>query len=306
MKSRLPKKLLLTAALMCGLTSAAHAQAPDDIPRLETRAVAAEQIVVSLGQMTELQNRLEFAVFPAYSTRPREFELQAAEMEFDGAAVAVMPEDVREILPKKPTAVPEQQAELPKSAPAHPTSHSFFSNDLENVSSPFHKKAESKTVYNDSRQYFLTTADWLTFSESFEVELFGQKVPATLEYRDDQQNLAVLSTKRDPRVRPVKIIAPDQPIPQTVFVLLSPGSIFESLTQHVLSISEMHLYGSADLTARNGYPIFSIDGDLAGLSVGPTTSQKNTSVVHPGLIDRALHPQKYSNIIREEIKLQEY
>lgn len=280
--------------------SSAWAQNPAQSIRTESELVTAEQLAMSDTSRKKLQKKLEHAVVTVYAWQPAVHELAESGVGFDGAAVAVLPEAVAEVLPKD-VVQEETEPEPPKR-----NRSSFFDRGLDKLSSPFAQREARQTKHQSGRQYYLTTADWLTNSTVFEIEAFGKRLKARMEYRDDAQNVAILSTAFSEKLEPVNILDPEETLPSLVFVLLNPNTIYESFTQHVLHVPHMHLYGTATLKARNGYPVFGVQGELAGLMVGPDKSNSKGWVVHSGLLDRALHPQKYSRVKVEEIKLETY
>ena len=113
--------------------------------------------------------------------------------------------------------------------------------------------------------------------------------------------MALLSIERTVEVQSVELYPETNIIPGIVYVVLNPDSMYERMTQHVLSVTEENRYGTANMQARNGYPLFDEMGRLVGLAVGPEPSHRSTRVVHPKLLDMALHPSKYSNEQIEEI-----
>lgn len=294
------KRLCLTL-LLIPLAQNAWAQLPAAQPRTDNEIIKAEQIALSNTDRNALQKRLEQAVVTVYAEQPKSHHLAETGARFDGAAVAILPEAVADILPKD--AIQEITEPTP---PKKRSNGSFFNRGLDRASSPFAKKSAPKKHLQSTRQYYLTTADWLTNSTIFEIDIYGERITAKLEYRDDAQNLAVLSTSASEKLSPVELCNPDDTLPSLAFALLSPNTIYESFTQHALHVPEMHLYGTTTLTARNGYPLFSVQGKLLGLLVGPDKANTKGLVVHPGLIDRALHPEKYSRVKIEEIKLETY
>ncbi len=292
-------KYVVTLLLLC-LALPAFAELPAyDQQRAETVIMTSEQFAMSDTARRTLQKRLDHAVFTMFAFQPPSHRLADRGLSFDGACVAVSAEAVQEIV--KSSDLTEE--DIPE--PQH-HSHSFFDRDLDKVSSPFAERKSADKRVKSSRQFYLTTADWLTWSESFEIEIQGKRVKARLDYRDEAQNVAVLSTTQNPSVQPVDIFDAQKPIPSVVFLLLSPNSFYESMTQHVLNVTEMHQYGTSNMTARNGYPLFSSKGELVGLSVGPNTARTRADIVHPGLLDRALHPQKYDRTKTEKLDLKTY
>ncbi|MBO4351607.1 MAG: hypothetical protein J6A01_11775 [Proteobacteria bacterium] len=292
-------KYILTI-LLSFLALPAFAELPAyDQQRAQTVIMSSEQFAMSDTARRSLQKRLENAVFTMFAFQPPSHRLAETGLSFDGACVAVSVEAVQEIV--KASDLTEE--EVPE--PQH-HSHSFFDRDLDKVSSPFAERKSADKTVKSSRQFYLTTADWLTWSESFEIEIQGKRVKARLDYRDEAQNVAVLSTPQNQSIQPVDVFDAQKPIPSIVFLLLSPNSFYENMTQHVLNVTEMHQYGTANMTARNGYPIFSSKGELVGLSVGPNTARTRADIVHPGLLDRALHPQKYDRTKTEKLELKTY
>ncbi len=296
------KSWTIIAAIMAILLTAgsAYAELPKTPQRVESSRVTMEQLVMTDTKLNALKQRLEKAVFLFYCHQDKAHQYARNGVSFDGAVVAVTPEAVREIIPK------DAILELPPEAPTSVKSRSFFNRGLDNKSSPFHKKEKAKPKYVSERQYYLTTADWLTNSITFEIDISGKRHPAVLEYRDDAQNVAIISTQGFSEIEPVEIFDADVPMPGIIYILLNPNTMYESLTQHVISIEQSHLYGTTNLTARNGYPLFTADGQLAGLTVGPDPANVKAFVVHPGIIDRALHPAKYDRTIIEKVEIKEY
>lgn len=260
----------------------------------------ADDLTLSMSAHGKLQKRLEKAVFIVHASQTPSHPYDGNGLAFDGAAAAVQPDALQDILP------PEAFQKLPQPGDSHPDTDvpptSFFGRGLESVSSPFASRPTAKENVSASRQYYLTTADWLTGSTSFTVRIANTDVVAQLDYRDDAQNVAVLSTAPHPKVDGVAILPfdPEAPIPAHAYLMLSPNTPYESLTQHVLHVDTAHLYGMSNHTARNGYPMFTLDGRLMGLSVGPTETRTKSFIIHPGILDRALHPQKYRRITEEK------
>ena len=273
-----------------------------EVPSTPTTVAPRADMPLNYQERQNLQNRLKTAVFVAFAHQPKPHELAESGLQFDGAVVAIQSSHALDIIPKD-----EITEAPPKPANPHNPS-SFFDTDLNYVSSPFQKRPEPQSNLHTGKQYYLTTADWLTNSTSFEIVINQQKIPAKLEYRDDAQNLAMLSTPIFPesQVNGVEIWSPDENMPSQGFALLSPDTRYESFTQHPITITEEHLYGSVNLIVRNGYPLFSTDAKLLGLIVGPDLSRTTAKVVHSGLIDRALHPQKYDRTKTETIEVIKY
>ena len=282
------------------IANTAMAELPTPTQSSNGELISAQQLSLSNTARNQLQKRLEHAVFTMNAEQNRIHSLAESKASFDGAVVAVTPEAVKDIISEKDI------KEEPPAPETNRQSHSMFDRGLDRASSHFAPKTEAAPKWTSERQFFLTTADWLTLSESFEINVFGKKVKARLDYRDNAQNVAVLSIPGQSQIEPVEIYNADEPTPSLIFVLLNPGSMYENLTQHVLNVTQDHLYGKTNLTARNGYPLFTASGQLAGLVVGPDVSHTNASVVHTKVLDRALHPQKYDRTKVEEIKLTEY
>ncbi|MBQ9394830.1 MAG: hypothetical protein IJU23_04855 [Proteobacteria bacterium] len=275
-----------------------------DLPRLETissdaQLVDIDQTPLTFDDQKALQTRLEKAVFQLFVTNVKANMIQGP-IVLDGTAVAVSPEAVKDVI--KTTDIVEETPDETKK----PASRGFFGVGLDRVSSPFPHEVKSATKYRSDRQFYLTTADWLTLAEKCEIDIQGNRIEARVEYRDNAQNVAILSTPNNPFIEPVEVHDGDSPIPGLVYLLLNPNGMFESLTAHTLAVSQAHLYGSSNHTARNGYPIFSKSGALVGLSVGPGTSKTHSAIVHSKILDRALHPEKFDRTTVEEIKLTTY
>ncbi len=272
----------------------AYAELPGPMQRPEIAGVHADSIAISYSAQQALQAKLASSVFIVYARQPRPHSLATGDVVLDGAAVAIRPDMIQEIMPADDKLTEEIEKPVNRG-------NSFFNSGLESVSSPFHKPAAPQKKISSRRQYFLTTADWLTMSDAFEIVVHQKKYPARLDYRDDAQNVALLSTERLADVQSVELYPETDMIPCIVYVVLNPDSIYERMTQHVLSVTEDNRYGTANMQARNGYPLFDETGRLVGLSVGPEPSHRFTRVVHPKLLDMALHPSKYSNEHIEEI-----
>lgn len=294
----MPYIILLLLLSLIAVPAFAELPAYDQTPP-QTAVMSSDQFAMSETAVKALQKRLSHAVFTMFAHQPPGHRLAENVLTFDGACVAVLPEVVRDIV---------NSSEIVEEAMPEPEhrSHSFFDRDLDKVSSPFAERNEPKKQLQSSRQYYLTTADWLTWSESFEIEVFGKRVQARLDYRDNAQNVAVLSTPRDPRIDPVQVSDVQKPIPSVVFLLLSPNSFYESLTRHTLYVNDMDQYGTVNMTARNGYPLFSSTGELVGLTVSPNAARTRADVVHPGVLDRALHPKKYDRTKVERLEMKTY
>jgi len=274
------------------LSSAAYAQTP--VPW----TVQPEGVTPVVAQQG-LQKELRASVFTAKVRQMPMHAFAESGAIFDGAVVAVPPDAVKDVVTD--AKIEERPADP---APGNPSS--FFGRGLERSSSPFAAPAPANTRSTSTKQYYLTTADWLNRAESLEIDLFGRPVAATVEYRDDAQNIAILSTSAVSGVRGVPILAPDDVLPALAYVLLSPGSVYESLTSHAVYVIEPNRYGTANIATRNGYPLFTAQGGLIGLSVGPFDIPTRTRIVHPAQIDRALHPKKYDRTTVEDVKLIEY
>ena len=288
------KRIPLLVLLL--LPAAAHAELPQPAQKPDDALIAAEQTMMTDTGRRGLQQRLRSAVFTVNATQRATHDLLTTKR-FDGAAVAVIPAAVREVLPEDSfveTVAPKQ------AAPKPPTS--FFDRGLDEATSPFsQRKAPEKTV-TSAHQFYLTTADWLTGAEAVTIHVSGRDMPARIAHRDDAQNILILESQPHPDIHPVTIYPPDKPAPGLVYVLLSPNSIQESLTQHAFQADMPHLYGTVShLTARNGYPLFAATGELVGLTVAPNAAHTHASVAPPAVIDRALHPKAYDRTTVETI-----
>ena len=267
-------------------------QKPDDA------LVQADQAMLTDTGRRALQQKLKNSVFTVTAT-PHTNHALVSERHFDGAAVAVTPETVREVLPAD--SFVETVAPAP---PANKPPTSFFDRGLSEVSSPFSQRNAQAPTLTSDHQYYLTTADWLTGSSAVQIRIHGKNIPARITHRDDANNIAILESQPQPNISPVNVYPADRPQPQLVYVLLNPDSIYESLTQHTLHAPQPHLYGTVShLTARNGYPIFTSTGELAGLTIGPDTAHTKAFAAHTGVLDRALHPKSYDRTTIEKITL---
>ena len=282
----------------CGILLAAgnaYADLPKPTQRPEISGVHADSIAISYNAQQALQGKLAKSVYIVYARQPRPNDLASDGIVLDGAAVAIRSEAIQDIMPKD-DALTEDTAKPGKKGSG------FFDSGLESVSSPFHKPPEPQKTFTSKRQYFLTTADWLTMSDTIEIVVQQRRIQARLDYRDDAQNVALLSIEKNAAIQSVDVYADIDLIPGLVYVVLNPGSVYERMTQHVLSVEEENRYGTANMQARNGYPLFDETGRLVGLSVGPEPSRRFTRIVHPKLLDMALHPAKYSRESVEEVE----
>lgn len=283
------------------ISTNAFAELPPSTQNAKGEITSAKQLSISVSGQTQLKQQLSSSVFRLYAKQPNMHSLIKDGALFDGAAVAVSPEAVKDIITNK-----DEIVEEPAQPETKKQNHSMFNSSMARASSHFNKGKKSTSTWSSQRQFYLTTADWLTNHNALEIEIFGQNVKARLDYRDDAQNVAVISTPQNDKITPVDVYEAEKPVPGVVFILLNPNSIYESLTQHALNVTQDHLYGTTTVTARNGYPLFTASGELAGLVVGPDNTRTNAFVVHPKVLDRALHPKKYDRTTVEEIKLEEY
>lgn len=290
--------ILMLSVLLTAADAYAELPHPESISA-DTQLVEMNQTPLTFDEQKLLQTRLEKAVFQLFVTNVKA-NMMAAPIVLDGVAVAVFPNAVKDVV-KTSDIVEETAQEEPKQ-----DKKSFFGVGLDRVSSPFVQEVKRTSKWRSERQYYLTTADWMTLADKCEIDIRGTRMEARVEYRDDSQNVAVLSTTHDAYIEPVDVHDGDNPIPGLVYLLLSPNAMFESLTAHTLAVPQAHLYGKSNHTARNGYPLFSKAGVLVGLSVGPGSSKTHSSVVHSKILDRALHPQKFDRTAVEEIKLINY
>ena len=274
----------------------ALAELPQPAPKPDDALVQADQAMLTDTGRRALQQKLKNSVFTVTAT-PHTNHALVSERHFDGAAVAVTPETVREVLPA------DSFVETDAPAPENPKPHtSFFDRGLAESTSPFSKRQPPAKTVTSSHQYYLTTADWLTGSDSVKIRVNGKDISAKIAHRDEANNIAILESQPQPDIQPVPVYSPERAQPQFVYVLLSPGTIYETLTQHTLHAPEPHLYGTVShLTARNGYPFFASTGELCGLTVGPDTAHTKAFAAHPGVLDRALHPKKYDSTTVETI-----
>ena len=290
--------IVFCGVLLYAIPAVAQRPATDFNPVAST-AVLAGELDVSYTAREQLQRKLEKSVFQVYARQPKAHPLAESAPEFDGAAVAVETRVVKNVVTHEAF-----QEATPTPETGNP--YSVFDRGLDRASSPFAHKQNDETPLTSSKQYYLTTADWMTNAERIDIQIGDKKYHAQLEFRDDAQNVVILSTPAMTNVKGVPLYNPDEPMPALVFVLLNPGSPYESLTQHTLSVSQMHRYATANMTARNGYPLFTVRGELAGLCVGPAPAQTLAYVVHPGVLDRALNPKKYDRTSLENVDLTEY
>ncbi|MCL2325448.1 MAG: hypothetical protein FWC40_02950 [Proteobacteria bacterium] len=236
-----------------------------------------------------LRATLTKAVFIVIARQPPPHPLASTGTTFDGACIAIMPP--QHLLPQ-PSLPPQPP---PSAAPSPRNSTSFFGQGLDRATSPFAAPPSTpQTAHAPPQQYYLTTADWLTLSETIDIIIEGKPHRATLILRDEAQNVALLATAPVPGIQPLPLRAVDSTPPRHVYALLSPGTRHEAFSEHILSLPAAHLYASTNMTARNGYPLVDAAGAVTGLVVGPNTTRTSAHVVHYGLIDRALNPDNYS------------
>lgn len=273
-----------------------------ELPGIETVGVGGKLTggedaeILTDGARAKLKARLERAVFLAYAHQPPVHDLAESGVVLDGAVVAIDVREVCDIL------TPEFEEGATKKDIGGLKSHSFFSRELASVSSPFHRKERTDMPpRRPMRQYYLTTADWLTFSDEIVVRLGGRDVVMKLEWRDEAQNVAVLSTGREDGVEGVFVLPAGVEPPPVVYVLLHPGTIYEQMTSHRFQVFEGNRYGRVGLKARNGYAIFRGDGRLTGLCVGPDNSGDGGQAVTPEVLSRALHPERYERRSIEDV-----
>lgn len=257
-------------------------------------------LAMSFGEQKALEQKLARSVVAVYAESAQNHPPARGKRVFDGAAAAVFASDVADIA--KPEFVPSDD----KTDNAR--SNSFFDGSYRRVSSPFAQEDAKPGHKQAKRQYYLTTADWLTGAQKVTVSAGRRELAARIEYRDDAQNVAVLSTERDPAIESAAIYdfeGNGNVLPGAAFLLLQPDSVYRRMTAHALSLTQHHAYATSNHAARNGYPMFARNGELVGLSVGPVPTHTQAYIVHAGLIDRALHPQKYDRTAKETIELRE-
>lgn len=165
---------------------------------------------------------------------------------------------------------------------------SFFGQGLEKSTSHFEKgKANSDTLAQDDaapKQYFLTTADWLSTAQNIWIVYAKNKLTAKIEYRDEQRNLALLSTSPQDGIENRPLLPREHNLPKTAYVLLSPQTPYETLATAELNLDDPRQYGRSSLLARHGYAFFDKEGQLIALVVGPETTHKASQIVHHRLI----------------------
>lgn len=286
-----------------GVLQPARAQLPT--PTTQRPGVSQAQVgdmVMTYGEQTALERRLAKAVVVVRAEYGKQHSLALDARVFDGAAAAIHASALAEVVEIA------FASESVGKAPVQDSAHSFFDDSYRRASSPFADKSPEEREPQAKRQYFLTTADWLTGARNITIARDKKDYPAKLEYRDDAQNVAVLSTTPLPGIESVSIYdfdAHEAILPGVAFLLLQPQTLYQRMTQHVFSLMQSHVYATSNHAARNGYPMFTRQGELVGLSVGPTPAHTQAYIVHAGLIDRALHPKKYSRTKIEKIELQE-
>lgn len=298
--------IALTLALSLFSCALAHADLPSPVsgqPAIEqTRA---SDLVLTDKERRSLESRLAQSVVVIKAEQPQNHQLAMNGIRFDGAGVAVSASSVSEVLALESTENLDVRKDVEENANSLRSS-TFFDETHRRVSSPFAARSAPTREIVSTRQYYLTTADWLTGAAKVGIEIKGRVYAAQMEYRDDAQNVAILSTSPISGVKSASIYdfdAHGKTLPGVIYLLLNPGSSYQSMTQHTLSLGAFHEYATTNHTARNGYPIFSKEGEIVGLTVGPVPTHTQAYVVHAGLLDRALHPRKYDRTTIEEIEL---
>ncbi len=293
-------RAVLSACLMLGSASV-YADLPAPVagkPGIGQTKVG--DLALSFGEQKALEQKLARSVVAVYAESAQNHLPVRGKRTFDGAAAAVFASDVADI------ATPEFEPCEDKTDDAR--SSSFFDGSYRRASSPFAQNDAKPGHKQAKRQYYLTTADWLTGAQRVTVSAGRREIEARIEYRDDAQNVAVLSTERDPAIEPAAIYdfeGNNNALPGAAFLLLQPNSAYRRMTAHALALTQHHAYATSNHAARNGYPMFARNGELVGLSVGPVPTHTQAYIVHAGLIDRALHPKKYDRSATETIELRE-
>lgn len=294
--------LVVLGITMFGMSAYGQLPSPES-RRIGSAAVTAQDLALTVQARQALQTRLRHAVVMVTARMPKQHDLALSGRVFDGAAVAIQASYVAEVLGER------FEGAIEKPQTNQPRTNSIFNADSARASSPFADRSPKAAVQTAKVQYYLTTADWLTLAESIAITIDGKTVDARVVHRDESQNLCILSTARQSFLSPVDVmdaIPENDTLPALVYLLLSPGTRHESLTQHILTVSDDHAYGLSNHTARNGYALFDARGVLVGLSVGPAPTHTQSTIVHPGLFDRALHPKRYQRVQKEVIDTIDY
>ena len=301
------KRIILIALGVTIFSLTAYGQLPSpESRRVGATAVTAQDLSLTVQARQALQARLHHAVVSAVARMPKQHDLATSGRVFDGAAVAIQASYVAEVLGERFEEATENQQ---TNQTSQPRTSSIFQADLARASSPFADRNPKTAPRVANVQYYLTTADWLTLAESITLTIDGKTVEARVVHRDDSQNICILSTARQSFIEPIDVmdaIPENDTLPALVYLLLNPGTRYESLTQHILTVSDEIAYGLSNHTARNGYALFDARGVLVGLSVGPAPTHTQSYIVHPGLFDRALHPSRYQRIRKEVIDAIDY
>lgn len=271
-----------------------------DEARLQAMRSRPESILeppVSFDRMDALKTELRKAVFVVRTTQAPVHTLASAGVSFDGACVA---------LEKCPEGLTDgvKTEELVVAVEDNP--YSFFGRDLEQYSSPFASREARAAQEAGEATCYLTTADWLTNVASVQIVIDDRPVQAQVVKRDEAQNVAILRTPYQAFVKGRHVAAFDAPQSPVAYALLEPGKMYESFTQQSFSIDMPHLYGKTSLLARNGYPLFNVQGEIVGLTVSPIPGRTKANVVHYLLIDRALYPEKYDRTVNEKTEFITY
>lgn len=298
------KRIISVALGVTIFCTSAYGQLPTpESRRIGSAAVTAQDLSLTLQGRQALQTRLRHAVVMVTARMPKQHDLALSGRIFDGAAVAIQASYVADVLGERF----EESSEKPQTNQAR--TNSIFNTESARATSPFADRRPKAAPRAAKVQYYLTTADWLTLAESLDMTIDGKTVAARVVHRDESQNVCILSTARQSFIEPVEVmdaIPENATLPALVYLLLSPGTRHESLTQHVLTVSDENAYGLSNHTARNGYALFDARGILVGLSVGPAPTHTQSTIVHPGLFERALHPERYRRIQKEVIDTIDY
>ncbi len=252
---------------------------------------------INSSKLDALKKQARDAVFVVHATQAPNHVLATHGVSFDGACVA---------LKQCPEAVDvPTTSEVMANEPEH-NPNSFFGRGLDRATSPFAKREAPETTVNQTAQCYLTTADWLTNSQKIDIIVHKKPVTADIVLRDDAQNVVVLQTRPVAGVHGLELAPYDAPQTPFAYALINPDETFENFSEQSFVIDMPHRYGLTSLTARNGYPLINAHAQIVGLTVNQTSDHTRSTVVHYGLIDRALNPEKYDRTVTERSELVKY
>ena len=164
--------ILGSAVCTIGLCQTAHAQLPTFVAgRPGVSQAHVGDMAMTYGEQTALERRLAKAVVVVRAQGDSVHPLAQGTRVFDGAAVAISASALTDVID------PEFVASDDTAKPESNHAHSFFDDSYRRSSSPFADKTPPKRESDAMRQYFLTTADWLTGAKKITVALDKTRIP---------------------------------------------------------------------------------------------------------------------------------